>query len=257
VGDFHPGNPLIQALFSTRFPDPERFRALFHADVGQPIVQPLLIRSPGMRLSARNIPDATNPDDIHLLGPGITPVHVGHRSMQIADLLVRGDEVVDPATGFSAPLIDLFFLPIFVAAMRTFAPFPEVGPRITIGRTVLRRATWRARASDRPPDASAVAAWATELALPRRVFCLVAGEAKPVYVDFHSPALTRNLHRMLGRATDTNPEATARFAEMLPGPHECWLEHEDAHYTSELRLVAVDRFRRGLGTVSHTGFVLS
>src|SRR5262249_16883911 len=54
VGDFHPGNPLVQGLFSTRFPDPERFRAIFHADVGEPIVQPILIRSPGMRLSARN-----------------------------------------------------------------------------------------------------------------------------------------------------------------------------------------------------------
>jgi hypothetical protein len=61
---------------------------------------------------------------------------------------------------------------------------------------------------------------------------------------------------MLGRATDTYTEATVRFAEMLPGPDECWLEHEGAHYTSELRLVATDRTRRGLGSVSNTGFVL-
>ena len=250
IGDFHPGNPLIQALFSSRFPEPERFRAQWHADVGTPVVQPILMRSPGMRLSARNIPDPTGPEDIHLRGPGITPVHTGYRSAQIADLVVRGTTVVDPAGGFSAPLIDLFFLPMFVAAMRTFAPFPEVGTRITVGRTVLRRASWRARAGDRPTDSSGVRAWAAELGLPRRVFCLPAGEAKPVYVDFDSLALTRNLHRMLGRATEADPDAAVRFTEMLPGPDECWLEHEGARYTNELRIVAVDLTRRGLGAVA-------
>jgi hypothetical protein len=249
VGDFHPGNPLIQSLFSSRFPGPESFRELFHADVGRPIVQPILMRSPGMRLSARNIPDPTNPDDIHLLGPGITPIHVDYRALQISDLVVRGQDVLDPDGGFRAPLIDLFFLPMFVAAMRTFAPFPEVGPRITIGRTVLRRATWRARAVDRPAEAAGMVDWAAELGLPRRVFCLPAGEPKPVYVDFHSAALTRNLHRLLARAANANPDATVRFAEMLPGPDQCWLEHEHARYTSELRLVAVDQTRRGLGAV--------
>jgi hypothetical protein len=102
--------------------------------------------------------------------------------------------------------------------MRTFAPFPEVGPRITIGNTVLRRATWRTRASARPVEASGIANWAADLGLPRRVFCLPAGEAKPVYVDFQSTALTRNLHRMLGRAAVAEPEAPVRFAEMLPVP---------------------------------------
>jgi hypothetical protein len=63
-------------------------------------------------------------------------------------------------------------------------------------------------------------------------------------VDFQSPALTRNLHRMPGRAAAADPAATVRFSEMLPAPHQCWLEHQGARYTSELRLVAVDRTRR-------------
>ena len=37
---------------------------------------------------------------------------------------------------------------------------------------------------------------------------------------------------------------------MLPGPDQCWLEHEQARYTNELRIVAVDLTRRGFGTVS-------
>jgi hypothetical protein len=251
MGDFHGGtNPLQQGLFSTRFPDPDRFRALVHADLGEPIVFPSPPRTPAVRMSARNMADFTNPDDIHLLGPNLTPVHVGYKSLQIADLIVRGEEVIDPAGTFRAPFTDLFFLPMFLSALKTFRPFLEVGPRITVGRTVLRRATWRARAADRPADASGMAAWAAELGLPRRAFCLPSGQTKPVYIDFTSPALTRNLHRMLSRAAATDPGAHARFSEMLPSPDQCWLEHERARYTSELRIIAVDRTRSGHGTVT-------
>jgi hypothetical protein len=251
IGDFHGGtNPLLQGLFSTRFPDPDRFRTLIHADVGVPIVFASPPRTPAVRMSARNMADFTNPDDIHLLDPHITPVHVGYTSLQIDDLIVRGEEVIDPAGPFRAPLTDLFFLPMFLSALKTFQPFPEVGPRITVGRTVLRRATWRTRAADRPAAASGMAIWAAELGLPRRAFCLLSGQTKPVYIDFSSPALTRNLHRMFSRAVATDSEAHALFTEVLPRPDQCWLEHDGARYTSELRIVAVDRTRRGHGKVT-------
>jgi hypothetical protein len=55
---------------------------------------------------------------------------------------------------------------------------------------------------------------------------------------------------MLGRAAAADPDAMVRFSEMLPGPEECWLEQNGRTYTSELRLVAVDLTRRGLGRVS-------
>jgi hypothetical protein len=163
---------------------------------------------------------------------------------------VRGEEIVDPAGGFRAPLHHLLFVPMFLSAMRTFAPFPDAGPRIAVGRTVLRRATWHARAADRPAEASGMAAWAAGLGVPDRAFCLPGGEAKPIYVDFRSPALARNLHRMLGRAAQADPEASVRFTEMLPGPDACWLEQDGSRYTSELRIVAVDRTRRGRATIT-------
>jgi hypothetical protein len=243
VGDFHGGNnPLTQGMFSTRFHDFDRFRALFHADVGGPIVIPP--RRPGARMSSRLMSDFAYPDDIHVLGAGIPPIHVGDRAVQISDLVVCGDQAVDPAGGFRMPLADLFYRQMFDSALQTFQPFAEVGPRITVGRTVLRRSTWRARASDRPLKASGMAAWAAKLGVPRRAFCLPGGERKPVYVDFSSPALTRNLHRMLARATAADPDAPVRFSEMLPDPTECWLEHAGERFTSELRIVAVDRTRR-------------
>ena len=250
VGDFHPGNPLTQSLFSTRFPDPVRFRAMWHADFGQPVLALVLRRNPSIRVTSRNIPDAYDPGDIHLVGPGIARIHVGGNSLSIADVAVCGGEVVDSAGSFRAPLTDLFFLPMFTTAMKTFEPFAESGRRLTVGRTVLQRASWRTRAADQPAHASELTGWAREHGFPRRAFCLPDGEAKPVYVDFQSPALTRNLHRMLARATAADPEATVRFSEMLPEPDQCWLEHEGARYTSELRLVAVDRTRRGLGALT-------
>ncbi|MBV9193502.1 MAG: lantibiotic dehydratase [Solirubrobacterales bacterium] len=56
VSDFHPGNPLTQSLFSARHPEPERFRAQWHADVGTPILAPVMMRNPLMRVTSRNIP---------------------------------------------------------------------------------------------------------------------------------------------------------------------------------------------------------
>ena len=55
-----------------------------------------------------------------------------------------------------------------------------------------------------------------------------------------------------GQAGTESAKAAApvRFTEMLPGPDECWLEHEGERYTSELRLVAVDLSRRGAGQVA-------
>lgn len=255
VGDFHPGNPLTQSLFSTRFPDPERFRAIWHADVGSPTLALILRRNPTMRVTSRNIPDAYNPDDIHLVGSGIAPIRAGDNSVPVADLTVRGQEIADARNSFRAPLTDLFFLPMFITAMTTFAPFAETGPRITVGRTVLRRASWRTQAAEQPSDVSDLGAWAREHGLPRRAFYLPDGTAKPVYVDFQSPALKRNLHRLVVRAAAADPDASVLFSEMLPEPDQCWLEHQGARYTNELRLVAVDRSRRGRGAVTQPSLV--
>lgn len=141
---------------------------MWHADVGEPIFFPALPRSPGGRLTSRHIPDASNPDDVHLLGPRMTPVHVGYRSVPVDRLVIHGEQVLDREGEFRAPLTDILFAPLFLSAMRTFQPFPEAGGRITLGQTVLRRATWLTKAADQPAEAAAIPAWADELGLPRR-----------------------------------------------------------------------------------------
>ncbi len=209
VGDFHPGNPLTQSVFSTRHPDPDRFRAQWHADVGAPILAPVMMRNPVMRMTSRNIPDATNPDDIHLVGSRIVPTHVGYESAALSDLVVHGEVITDRAGKFRARLTDALFQPMFICAMKTFQPFADAGPRITVGNTVLRRETWRTRAS--PPARRGIrhaGLVRRPRPTPNKRSASSTGSAKPVYVDFDSPALTRNLHRMLGRATTNDPDAS-------------------------------------------------
>jgi hypothetical protein len=250
VGDFHPGNPLVQSLFLARHRDPDHLRKLFHDDYGRPVVAPVFVRNPNMRHTSRNIPDPAEPTDYVLRGPRISPIHVdGHRNVDVGDLRLVGRHVVDPSGDLRAPLTDLLSLPIFLSSMFTFSPIDPTGPRVTVGRTVLRRAGVETRVDERPEQPAELGEWGRGLGLPRRSFCRVDGEPKPVYVDFESPALTRNLHRMLGRAAEANADARARFSEMLPAPEGCWLEHDGERYTCELRLVFVDRTKRGGGTV--------
>lgn len=252
VGDFHPANALLQGMFSARHPDPDRFRADVHADLGSPLLYVIPRRAPGVGIDARIVPAFTWPDDVHVALAAGDCAPDGYRTVPLDELVIDGDECTDRAASFRAPVAHLFYIPMFLAAMRTFDPFPvrgDHGQRITIGRTVLRRETWAANAGSIPAEAVDFAAWARTRGLPRRIFCRPPGEAKPVYADLDSPLLTNSLHRMLRRVADRDPAAPVRFTEMLPGPDECWLEHEGARYTSELRLVAVDLSRREAGRV--------
>jgi hypothetical protein len=245
VGDFHPGaNPLGQGMFATRHPDRERFLGAIASDVG---TLPFLIppRDVGFQ-TTRNWPATTRPGDVHIAASSRDRMPDGYRTLQAADLVVDGDNVTTPDGRWQAPLAHLLWLPILVAGVHAYDPFPASpaeahGPRITIGRTVWRRETWDIPAAQGPACPEAAAGWARDHGMPQQVFALVPGEPKPVYIDFDSPVLTRILCRQLRRAAADAPGQPARFTEMLPAPRDCWLADEDGQrYTSELRLVAVD-----------------
>jgi hypothetical protein len=72
-------------------------------------------------------------------------------------------------------------------------------------------------------------------------------ERKPIYVDLESQVLPRVLARFLKPVAERAPDAQVTFTEMLPGPDECWLRDVAGSYTSELRVVAVDRTARAAG----------
>jgi hypothetical protein len=144
--------------------------------------------------------------------------------------------------------------PFFLMNIATYDPFPqdEHSPRLTVGRAVLRRETWRvdtgalawALEKDAGRRQRLARSWAQHHGLPRRVFALAPTELKPLYVDFDSVLLTSVLARQIRRTTESGG-GRIRITEMLPGPDECWLlDASGNRYTSELRLTAVDLTRR-------------
>jgi hypothetical protein len=244
IADVHPGdNPLGQGLFAHRHPDPEAYERDFTADVGE--AWPLLLPpwGPGMGVDARGA-GRVPADTIYVGIDDDSLAPAGRRTWRPGELLVDGHDLVDRAGELRVPLADVFGLPTFVMAVRTFEPFADADhvARLQIGRVVLRRETWNVPAGEIPRGAEELGPWARRLGMPRRVFMKTPVERKPFLLDLDSPVLCRMAARHIRQAAAEPQTARVRFNEMLPGPQECWLtDAGGSRYTSELRLVAVDR----------------
>jgi len=231
LGDFHGGdNPLAQGLFGLRHPDPVELLRRIAAEAG-----PGIHLSPPRRgvveMTARSWP--MYPEGAVVVVDGDEPAPAGARRVALEDVVVSDGHVSNGT--FTTPLADFLYLPIFVAALRSFdLATPADGQRAQLGRLVVRRATWSVPASGLGGD---LAAWARDRGLPRRVFARSPLERKPRYVDFESPSLCRALTRFAAPAGDGPVE----FTEMLPDPDGCWLTSDAGRHTSELRVIALDR----------------
>ena len=123
-------------------------------------------------------------------------------------------------------------------------------PRVSIDRVTVCRETWRFSPSDLAfafeKDESARFLAARRFAhmhdLPRFVFIKVPVEVKPFYVDFDSPIYVDILAKMIRRTKEKGrADALVSVTEMHPRADETWLpDVEGEHYTSELRIIAVD-----------------
>ena len=242
LGDFHGGgNPLVQGLFAHRHPQPGTVAARIMAELGTR-VELLPPRRGPVAMTARMFPVYSHGDVLVLAGNEPTPP--GTRAVRMADVMLADGEVTDRANTFRLPLSELLFLPIFIAAVRSFDLVGDQQPgRMTIGRTVIRRAHWTASVHELAAAGDDLADWARRRGLPRRVFARSPLERKPMLVDFESPALRRVLHRWCATTAERAPDARMELTEMLPGPQECWLEDKTGRHTSELRLLAVDLTR--------------
>ena len=124
-------------------------------------------------------------------------------------------------------------------------------PRVTIDDLVVSREKWTFAASeaifaditDERARYLRARAWAAEHGLPRHVFCRFTGEAKPIYADLTSLASIDLLARSVRRSRrNAGADAKLSVGEMLPAPDQTWLtDAQGQHYTSELRMVAVDQ----------------
>ena len=243
IGDVHPGaNPLMQAVFAYRHPDPAAFMAQAAADVGPRVAFLLPPWAPGIGVDARGA--AVLPaDSINFAAmPGVR-AQGGGRTWQPHELLVDGADLVDHDGTLRVPLIDVFAMPIFITAVRTFELLggADHAPRVAIGRTVLRRESWSGPAAEVPQRAEDVPAFARRHGMPRRVFARSPLERKPMYLDVDSPVLGRILCRHARQAAADNAGARMSFTEMLPAPEQAWVaDGAGERYVCELRLVAVD-----------------
>jgi hypothetical protein len=245
VGDFHGGsNPLMQGIFARRHPDPAAFSNRLSADVGRQVVN-LPPRGGMVPMTARMFPFVRGKDYIHIVPGPRDAAPEGVRTLSIGELSVNEGHVSDRSGSFRLPLADVLWLPVFISSIRSFDPFGRRGSeRVTIGRTVVRRARWSRPAAELARDHDAVASWTREEAMPRRVFVRSPLERKPIYVDLASPTLLRVLARFLRPAAEKAPNDPVIITEMLPEPDECWLADDGGRYTSEFRIVAVERNRR-------------
>lgn len=243
IGDVHPGgNPLVQGVFAHRHPDPTAFLRAFDSHVGprNPMLLPPF--APGMGVDARGAP-LTSEETINIVAMPDVRAQAPRRTWLPDELLVDGEQVVDRSGQLRVSVFDVFAMPIFISAVRAFELLPddEHSPRVTLGRTVLRREGWSICAAEVPQRAEDVPAFARDLGMPRRLFTKSPLERKPMYLDADSPALSRILCRQARKAADASPSNRISFTEMLPGPDECWLHDPEGHrYVSELRIVAVD-----------------
>jgi hypothetical protein len=244
VGDIHlGGNPLIQGVFAHRHPDPPGFMARFVDGVGEGL--PILLPpwTPTAGVESRGLP-ATTDDMVHIAVLPQTRAQAGRRTWMPEELLVDGTDLVDRTSELRVPLRDVFALPIFIAGMRMLSLLPDQAhsPRITIGKTVLRREGWNVHAADIPDQADDIPAFAHELGMPRRVFTKSPLERKPMYLDVQSPTLCRIFCRQARQAAAQSPETQVSITEMLPTPEQCWLaDREGNRYVAELRFVAQRR----------------
>jgi hypothetical protein len=258
-GDFHPGGCVMrQAFLATAHPDFDDLLAGYQRDLPSPRLY--LVPPKSMpRITNRIMLSLTSPDDVFLQASDDALMPDRFTTVPISAFHVEGDgpdaSAVLDGGSFRCPLPDVFSLFALLLGVRSYDPFPPGphAPRITVGRSVLRRATWRFPAAEvdfwRPGDRdrrrAAAAAWAVDAGMPRQVFVLAPPEEKPVYIDFESPVLVDLLARMLRNSAEgAAPGATVRITEMLPTPEDCWLPDAAGNrYTSELRIVCVDRTR--------------
>src|SRR5712691_284757 len=184
-------------MFARRHPDPVAFCDWVSAEVGHQLVN-LPPRGGAVPVTARMFPFLRGKDYIHIVSGPRDAAPEGVRAVSIGELSVEEGHVSDRGGSFRLPLVDLLWLPVFISSLRSFDPFGERGSeRVTIGRTVVRRAQWSYPAGELPRAPDAIASWARDEGMPRRVFVRSPLERKPIYVDLASPTLLRVLTRFL------------------------------------------------------------
>jgi lantibiotic biosynthesis dehydratase-like protein len=255
LGEVHVGiNSLDQLNFVSGHPDPAGFRRWVDADMPRRIV-PVY---PSDLVNSRTAPpEAYHSPSYCYLGVGTEPSYAPRRArlipagalrvhLEAGRLLVRS--AVDD---FEADLLEVADDLLGTVVFNRFGFLLRRAhlPRVQVDRLVLSRQSWRLPFAEFAPlDGARLPRVVAEMnrvrqkfRLPSPVFCVVAGETKPVYLDFDDPSVVDMVWHKLRRGRTRAPGGEVVITEMLPGPGELWRQDaEGRRYTSEFRIVCVD-----------------
>jgi Lantibiotic dehydratase, N terminus len=255
LGELHAGWATFDnSVFTVMHPDPSRLAEALAGDLGRSRVWPLLpVDWP--RHTGRVSFSLGAPEDVQLgiaPAPGADPDRLVPAAAMIVDAGADGRLVARAPDGRRWPLLEVFSSLVSMHAVDAFklVAAREYTPRITIGRLVACRETWRTSTSrlQRFLDARGVAArfvegrrWRREAGFPERVYFKIGTETKPCYLDFTSPLLVSSACTMLRSAHQRHGDTAVVVSEMLPGPEHAWVpDAQGRRYFSELRLHLVD-----------------
>ncbi|MER7672494.1 lantibiotic dehydratase [Kitasatospora sp. NPDC096128] len=257
LGELHLAvNTLESRMFVEQHDEPERLLAAAAADARGRRVYAVPRRGSAFVTSRLSPPSA-------LLSPEFTYWCAGEAAVDppVAplagadlDVLLDGARLVVRVRGQERgfDLLEVIGELLTASVANAFRPLRTAPhrPRITLDRLVLCRESWTvdpaeaewASRKDEGERFAAARAWAARYGVPERVFVKLPVELKPVLVDFGSLPLVNLLAKGIRRTVEEAPGATVTLTEAMPDNGGCWLpDARGRRYTSELRMVAVDR----------------
>lgn len=256
MGELHIGvNTLSSTVFVTQYPTPETFFERVQVDLSEIRIVPVIPKF-WPKQTARTFLALIADKDYRMIS---TLDHSGapsSRTLQISELVVEESSdglVVKTRDGrLSFDIIDFFgetFNMIVGNAFKLIAHDRHT-PRVTIDKLVVAREAWSFAPSEiefafemnHATRFAAARAWAHEHGMPRFVFYRVPNEVKPLYMDFESPIYVNSFAKSIRRTLKAKVSAPiVTVSEMMPLPDQLWLpDNEGNHYTSELRIIALD-----------------
>jgi hypothetical protein len=274
VGDLHGTvNSVAKNGLVWSHPCPDELRAAFESDFPDAMLLPALPRYDGsaegpdvdnlewLRLalrasSVRNENPLLKPKDV-VYRFANEPTPEGRSGVNIGDLTVRrkGEDLVVARKNDSREhnILEPFSPWLSAQIVKHWSLLPPAphNPRIQVDRVIVQRESWQLPVSDFQLAGCktghdrflAVRRLAWRLGLPRHLFMSTTNEDKPLPVDLCAPPSVEVAAKVLGQGDDGERDRNVvRLEEMLPEPKGLWFtDAQGRHYTSELRMVAMDQ----------------
>lgn len=273
LGEVHGAvNSVAKNALVWSHPCPDELRASLAADLPHSMLLPALPRYDGTgrgpeACNLEGLRLALRGSSVRLENPLLKPEDVlfrfanepsleGQCSIDIGDLSVRerGDGLVVTTNDGSREhdILEPFTPWLSASIVKEWSLLPPAPhrPRVQVDRVILQRESWQLPACDfqlggcKTGDDRflAVRRLAARLGLPRHLFVSTRSEDKPLPLDLCSPPSVEVLAKVLGQGEDGDADChLVRLEEMLPEPGCLWVtDARGRHYTSELRMVAVD-----------------